>query len=305
MELGLSQRELAEALGYHSRGAIANLESGRSELPASRLMDFARVLDTSVGSLLSDLKPTGDSDSDLHLHEGARNAVIVLAGGRSTRNMQNVPNQFVSVFGRPVISWCLDTYQHHPMVDDIVVACLSGWEDVVLAYARQEGISKLRSVIEAGETGVKSVLKGAQRLESMGYNGQDVVLIQESTRPLVTAEMVSQVLLACTKSESAVTCAPMSDSVQFVRNERGAWAYVDREAIVDLQSPDAMTFAYLTSALDEAARLEGPLRENSCAMMLHALGWPLNFCECNTPNMKIIRQDDLVIFEALVRRHSI
>jgi len=305
MELGISQRELAELLGYKSRSAIANIEAGKSELPASRLLDVARTLDTSAESLLTDLVPVGISTADLHADEGTRNAVIVLAGGRSTRSLRSTPNQFVAVLGRPVISWCLDVYQRHPMIDDIVVACLDGWEDVISAYARQSGVSKLRAIVPAGETGVESIRCGIVRLESMGYHGRDTIVVQESTRPLVTAEMVSRVLLACASSGAVATCAPMADSVQFVRDGAGGWTYVDRDSSVDLQSPDALAFDVLHSTLAEAEALGSPMRENSITMMLHTLGRHLNFVECNTPNMKIVHQDDLAVFEALARRRGL
>lgn len=302
LELHLSQSDLARAVGYQSRSAIANIESGESELPASRLLDMARALDTSVESLLFEFSPIGNASSDLHTRVGARNAALVLAGGRSTRNLQNIPNQFVTVLGRPIISWCLDVYQIHPMVDDIIVVCLEGWEPVVSAYAMQSGISKLRSIVKAGNSGVRSVAVGLKRLKDMGYGEDDIVIVQESNRPLVTAEMVSRVLLACQRDGSAVTCSPMADNVQFVRNEDG-WSYVDRGLVVDLQSPDAYHVGLLDEVLTEAVSHDAALDENSCAMLFHTLGRAINFCDCDSPNMKIVRQDDLAVFETLVRIH--
>lgn len=299
----MSQLDLARTVGYRSRSAIANIESGDSELPASRLVAVARALDTSVESLLSDLAPVGNANADLHVRPGSRNAAIVLAGGLSSRSLQSTPNQFMSVLGRPVISWCLDTYQRHPMVDDIVVVCLESWEPVVEAYARESGISKLRSVVGAGESGVRSVARGLERLVRMGYASDDIVLVQESTRPLVSVEMASRVLLECGRSGSAFTCGQMTDNVQFVRDSDG-WRYVDRGLVVDLQSPDALRVDLLSTALREAEALDGPLDENSCAMLFGALGRPLNFVECGERNMKIVRQDDLAVFEALVRRRG-
>lgn len=298
LELRISQSELARAVGYSSRSAIANIESGKSELPASRVLQMAKALDTSVESLLSDLDPIGDINSDLHVRTGARNAAIVLAGGRSTRNMQNVPNQFVNVLGRPVISWCLEVYQRHPMIDDIVVVCLESWEDVVLAYSSQYGISKLRAVVKAGDSGVRSVKNGLDRLIESGYDSDDIVVIQESTRPLVSAEMVSKVLLQCRRTKSAVTCGPMADNVQFIQTDT-SWTYVDRSRIVDLQSPDAHTVHVLQNAFMEAERQGIAMDENSCAMLLYLLGKPLNFCVGGRRNFKIIRQEDIAVFEAL------
>jgi len=51
-ELGLTQKELASALGYKSISNIENIEKGVSEIPQSRLNHFAKVLETSVAYLM-------------------------------------------------------------------------------------------------------------------------------------------------------------------------------------------------------------------------------------------------------------
>ena len=50
--LGLSQRDLAERMGYKNHSVIARIEAGSVDLPQSRLDQFAKVLDVSHGYLL-------------------------------------------------------------------------------------------------------------------------------------------------------------------------------------------------------------------------------------------------------------
>lgn len=51
-ELGLSQQELADLLGYKSRSTIAKIESGENDIPQSKIMAFAEALQTTPGKLM-------------------------------------------------------------------------------------------------------------------------------------------------------------------------------------------------------------------------------------------------------------
>ena len=51
-ELGLTQKELAERLGYTSRSTINKIELGINDVPLSKLENFAKVLKVPVAWLL-------------------------------------------------------------------------------------------------------------------------------------------------------------------------------------------------------------------------------------------------------------
>ena len=50
--LGWTQDELAQKMGYKSRTSIFNIEHGITDLPQSKIAEFARVLGTSPANLL-------------------------------------------------------------------------------------------------------------------------------------------------------------------------------------------------------------------------------------------------------------
>ncbi|WZL82646.1 helix-turn-helix transcriptional regulator [Vallitaleaceae bacterium 9-2] len=51
-ELGLSQIELAEKVGYKDRTSIAKVESGKIDLPQSKIIDFAKALNVTPAYLM-------------------------------------------------------------------------------------------------------------------------------------------------------------------------------------------------------------------------------------------------------------
>lgn len=52
LELGLTQQELAEAMGYADKSMIAKIEKGSVDLPLSKVKEFAAVLHTTPSLLL-------------------------------------------------------------------------------------------------------------------------------------------------------------------------------------------------------------------------------------------------------------
>jgi len=54
IEIGMSQEELAEKLGYKSRSTIAKIEAGVNDITQSKIIAFAQTLNTTVGYLMGD-----------------------------------------------------------------------------------------------------------------------------------------------------------------------------------------------------------------------------------------------------------
>ena len=168
-ELHMSQQELADALGYKTRSTIAKIESGENDISQKKLQRIAEVLDTTVTLLIDGVTninaANSQYDSGISINKDMlqpknRTVAIILAGGKSIRNNQNIPNQFINVLGKPIIVYCLEAYEAHPAIDDIYIVCLKGWEKIVAAYASQYHISKLRGLIPAASTGILSVQNG-------------------------------------------------------------------------------------------------------------------------------------------------
>lgn len=301
-ELNLSQEELAHLMGYRSRSTIAKIESGENDINQKKLRRFAEVLDTTVEALMGTAESGWSAPTSVPVPsgDGRKNVAIILAGGKSSRNHQNVPNQFINILGKPVIIHCMEAYQNHPAVDDIYVICLKGWESILTAYARQYGITKLRGLIPGGGTGIVSVKNGLDAI-SPHYRPSDTVIIQESTRPMVTVDMISKLLKSCQEFGTATICHSMRDYVQFSVTPQET-DYIDRSLLVDLQSPEAHTLANLQAIFAQAEQQQHPLTESCCTMLLYNLGREIRFIEGSSTNLKIVRQEDIAIATALMKQ---
>lgn len=301
-ELRMSQQDLADAMGYKTRSTIAKIESGENDVSQKKLQKFAAVLDTTVEALITGhtaAYPRPSTAQELVVAPKNKKVAIVLAGGKSGRNRQNIPSQFVNVHGKPILVYAMDAYQIHPSVDDIYVVCLKGWENIVRDYAEQYGITKLKGLIPGGSSGIASLKNAVDHIRER-YAPNDLILIQEATRPLVSVETISKLLQSCSEKGSATICHSMDEYVQF--NVAGGKAeYVDRSAMIALQSPEAHRLALLSEMFERAERQQHPLTESCCTMLLYNLGYDINFVENSVNNIKIVRDEDLAAFGAKVQ----
>ena len=298
-ELRMSQQELADAMGYKTRSTIAKIESGENDVSQKKLEKFASVLDTTVESLIFGYAKQNISQSfpqDVYTKKKNKTAVVILAGGKTGRNSRNIPNQFIDVNGKPIIVYCMQAYQLHPSIDDIYVVCLRGWEDIVKAYAEQFGITKLKGLIQAGNSGAASLCNAFEYLKSR-YSLDDVLIIQEATRPMITTETISKLLLACNEKGSVTMCHRMNDYVQF--DLSGDYPeYLEREKIIALQSPEAHYFSILTEVFDMVKSSGHILTESNCTMLMYNMGFDINFIEGGIKNIKIELEKDIMKFES-------
>ena len=125
------------------------------------------------------------------------NIAVLLAGGVDPSFQMDIPKQFVNVYNIPIIVYTMQKFQNHSEIDAIMVACLSGWENMVTAYAKQFDIDKLRWVITGGNSGQETSRLAANKLME-SCSEEDIIIIHDAIRPMVSNEIISDRLSAVT-----------------------------------------------------------------------------------------------------------
>ena len=302
-ELNMSQGELAKLMGYKTRSTIAKIESGENDITIDKLQKIAQHLETTledliIGSDVDSQKVTKKQERPARTH----NIAVILAGGRPVRTNQNIPTQFVSVLGKPLIMYALETYQKHPFIDEIIVVCLKGWEDILRSYVDRYKITKVSAILQDGPSAIESVRNALNYLwVNPNIKDDDLLIFQEATRPLVPEELISKLLYSAREQNTAVTYESMQEYIQFYRSEEKTEC-LDRDKIITIQGPEAYTFGTIKNAFIKSDKIGHQMTESCCYMLLHNLGEELYFCEGSRNNIKIVRQEDIILMEALLRK---
>ena len=227
------------------------------------------------------------------------NIALIIAGGSGQRMNQDIPKQFLHIENRPVIIYTLEAFQRHPSIDAIEVVCLSGWEEILKAYAKQFNITKLMGIVKGGDNGQSSIRNGVLALKEKGMDENDIVLVHDAIRPMVSEEVISDCIRQCSLFGSAVSAVPCNTAMLTTENRMVTSAYYDRDKLMNSQTPQAFSLGKLLWAHEEALRRGITNAVASCTMLLE-LGETLHFSAGSEKNIKLTTTADVDIFRALL-----
>lgn len=229
------------------------------------------------------------------------NIAIIIAGGSGSRMGQDIPKQFINVYDKPILIYTLEGFQKHPQVDAIEVVCIDGWHDLVWAYAKQFGITKLKWIVSGGKTGQESIRNGVYNLEGKA-EADDVVIIHDGIRPLVEPSVLSDVIAKCQQYGNAVTSLPYNEQIFLVDDEVSTTKYIPRETLRRVSTPQAYKFGILNDRYHEAFEKEiGIYGSHYTNTMMVELGERLYFAAGSDKNIKLTTKDDLELFKAYLK----
>ena len=223
---------------------------------------------------------------------------IVIAGGLGSRMGQDIPKQFIHVYGKPVIIYTLEGFEKHPMIDAVLVVCIDGWQDALAAYARQYGITKLKWIVPGGKTGQESIRNGVNALKGIASD-EDIIVIHDGIRPLVDETVLRDVIVKAMKYGNAVTALPYNEQIFIADDEISTVQYIPRERLRRVATPQAYRFHRLCWAYDRAFSERIGITGAAYANTLMAeLGERLYFAAGSDKNIKLTTPDDLMLFKA-------
>lgn len=226
------------------------------------------------------------------------NIAMLIAGGSGQRMRQDIPKQFINVYDRPVIIYTLQAFQNHPNIDAIAVVCLEGWEEILKAYAKQFGINKLKWIFPGGESGQESLKNGIMGLNE-ACKEDDLILIHDAIRPMVSQEIISENISCCKKNGSAITVIPCAEAMLLTDDRSSATEMIHRDKLARTQTPQAFPLKKLVWAHEEAAKRGISNSIATCTLMIE-LGEKIYFSTGSEKNLKLTTTDDIEIFKALL-----
>ena len=228
---------------------------------------------------------------------------LIPAAGRAARFQSGEGGSsgnkvYALLAGKPVLRWTVEAFARHPEIEGIVVIC--GPEEVAACRAALVGAEKLLAIVPGGRTRQESVAMG---LFALGGGSDDLVMVHDGARPLVSDEVITRCLKAARSLGNSVAALPVTDTLKAADDTQIVTRTVDREGLWAVQTPQVFRVATLyeahTSARDRGwtGTDEASLVEMFTDESVHlTLGDPENF--------KITRPEDLRLAEALLLPRS-
>ena len=211
--------------------------------------------------------------------------VIVVAAGEGRRF--GFAKQFALLKGKPVLDWCLDTFEAHKKVEEVVLVLKD--DSVKQGYLERYG--KIVAVTRGGEKRQDSVLSGFRQInpEKAG-----IVLVHDGVRSLVSEDLINRVIQATLEKGAVVPAVPVKDTIKFVEGKEVSQT-LEREKLFRIQTPQGFFYHVLKKALDKAQ--EDSFYGTDEASLVERTGERVCVVEGDPKNIKITTPDDLSIAE--------
>ena len=228
------------------------------------------------------------------------NIALIIAGGSGNRMGQDIPKQFLHVDGCPIIIHTMLCFQKHPDIDVISVVCLKGWETVLQAYAKQYGITKLKHIFPGGSTGMESIHNGIYGLSEVGYADEDLVLVHDSVRPLLSQDIISSNIAICKAYGYAITGIKCREAILESEDGFSSSTSISRDKLIRTQTPQTFRLGNIIE-IHEEAKLKGITNSvASCTLIAEIGGREMHIVPGSEKNIKITTLEDIDILKALM-----
>jgi 2-C-methyl-D-erythritol 4-phosphate cytidylyltransferase len=226
------------------------------------------------------------------------NIGLLIAGGSGNRMHQNIPKQFLTVNEKPVIVYTLEAFQNHPEIDAIAVVCIEGWETVLRAYALQFNITKLLYIVSGGKNGQDSIRNGVYELEKH-FNEDDIVLIHDAIRPMVSAEIISDCIVKTKQFGNAISVIPCAEAMLQTDDGMVSSGSYPRDNLKRTQTPQGFYLGKICDLHRRALQRGITNSTASCTLMIE-MGEQVHFSAGSEKNIKLTTVEDIDIFKALL-----
>jgi len=228
------------------------------------------------------------------------NIALIIAGGSGNRMGQDIPKQFMHVEGCPVIIHTMKAFQQHPDVQAIAVVCLAGWETVLQSYANQFSIDKLRWLFPGGANGQESIHNGICGLRDAGCSADDLVLIHDAVRPLLSQDIISSNIATCKAYGYAITGIQCREAILESDDGFSSTTSIPRDKLIRTQTPQTFRLGNILAAHEEAQAKGITNSVASCTLMAELGGREMHIVPGSEKNIKITTVEDLEILKALM-----
>jgi 2-C-methyl-D-erythritol 4-phosphate cytidylyltransferase/2-C-methyl-D-erythritol 2,4-cyclodiphosphate synthase len=166
---------------------------------------------------------------------------LIVAAGKGERLGGDMPKQFRSIAGKPVLRWAVEAMATHQSIDQV---------RVVIGKGQQERAEEALDGLKVGEL----IAGGAERSDSvlngLAAVGEGTVLVHDAARPFCPQAVIDRVLAALDGADGAVPVLPVADTL--ASGGMTLDAPVDRRNLLRVQTPQAFHVEDLIYAYEEA-----------------------------------------------------
>lgn len=215
-----------------------------------------------------------------------RSALILVAAGRGERAGGNIPKQYQSVAGQPLIRHTLKNLQK---TYDFDVTCIVVAQNDTRIAPLIKDLGLKADIVTGGASRTESVRNGLLALENQAI---DHVYIHDAARPFVDNALILALSEALNSHQSAVPTLPVVDALKTVDG-----LAFDRNKVYRAQTPQAFHYDEILKAYK--ALPPNQSKADDIEVGIEA-GLSVSFTQGNDRNFKLTYPEDFAKADAMM-----
>ncbi len=225
-----------------------------------------------------------------------RYAALIPAAGSGARMAAELPKQYATLAGKPMIQHAVHRLCAHPLIEQVFVV-LSPGDARFAALDWSACGNKLTALYCGGETRAASVFNGLLAAND-AIDGTDWVLVHDAARPCLRAADIDRLIAGIGDSEvGGLLAVPVADTLKRANAERGVMQTETRDCLWRAQTPQMFRYRVLIEAL-RRADIAAVTDESSA---VEQTGAQPKLVPGSVTNLKVTYPEDLELAELILK----
>ena len=225
-------------------------------------------------------------------------AAIICAAGASSRFGGKRKKAFVDVAGRAVFLRSVELFSNRDDVKQVLLGIASEDEELVsVKWGPNLKFFDVKIFIGGSER-FDTVIKGMELVR----DDIDLIAVHDACRCCVTEEIIDSTIKAASQSGAAIPACPVTATIKQAKGHVIVKT-VDRTGLYEAQTPQIFSVSLLKKAFENLKNLDKS-KISDDAQLIEALGHKVTIVEADSSNIKITRQSDIAVAEAILKSQS-
>jgi 2-C-methyl-D-erythritol 4-phosphate cytidylyltransferase len=229
----------------------------------------------------------------------------ILAGGKGTRmGNVNMPKQFLTLNGKPIIIHTLEKFILNSEFEKILVVTPREWinytYDIIEKFIGQEGRI---IVVEGGKDRNESIMNGIKYIEdSHGLSDDDYIVTHDSVRPFLTHRIIKDNIEQVKKYNAVDTVIEAIDTIIESENGDVISNIPKRDNMYQGQTPQSFHVKTILNYYNQLSDGERDILTDACKICT-LFGEDVKIVKGEVFNIKITTPYDLKVANAIIQEN--
>lgn len=230
------------------------------------------------------------------------NFAIILAAGVGQR-MRNggMPKQFLKLMGKPIVAYTIDKFEQNEDIDKIIIVCHGSYTEHMQKIVELYQYTKVSAIVVGGSERQSSLEKGLDKVSELGAQDNDVVVIHDGVRPLVSDATIIENIRVAKQYGCAITVHAVTESVVITDSDQAEMNdFKKRADTYSMTAPQSFRIKDIKEAYAKGVETDGSVPLLDAAMVYANAGGKVHLVKEQGTNIKITTPEDFYYLKGIL-----